>query len=339
MKSPAGKPRARRPAQRKPVQLDLRRTPTWPEEDETTEQSDSHFWRWFAVVLLLHVVIFVILLAFFHHRPAPPEQFISLLPPGEVVKGTPGPATAPKVAPTAPAPSHSAPAADTPPPKPLAPHHPKVVQPPNPKPPPIITEQAKAPAPPVKAKPKLPKIKVDLTLQDAPDADEPAPTPAPKIKPKHHPKKPAKPVDDSANAAAAVDSDTQGLSREEVAQKLGDKLSASGVEHADKTGADGSEHSKQNDYSDFYQSIHDQVMNKWSVPNFVDQTAVDPIVQIHVEKDGHVPPGSVTLKRSSNNTAFDQSALDAARSMGYTLQPLPEGCPPDISITFNLHQQ
>jgi TonB family protein len=102
---------------------------------------------------------------------------------------------------------------------------------------------------------------------------------------------------------------------------------------------DGSPHAKPSDFSDFYQAIHDQVLNKWSEPNLIDPTAIDPVVQIHVAKDGRVAPELVTLKRSSNNPAFDQSALEAARSMGYTLQPLPDGCPPDISITFNLHQQ
>jgi TonB family protein len=343
MKSPAGKPRARRPVQRRPVQLDLRRTPTWPEEDEASEQPDSHFWRWFAVVLLLHVLVFGVLLFVFHGRAKPPEEFLSLLPPGELVKGTPGPATAPKVAPTTPAPSHPKRAAVQPPPPPVKPTPPKPqpTTPVAPKPPPILTDQAITPAPPVKPvppKPKPVKVKVDLTLQDAPDADQPAPTPTPAPKPKHHEKKPAKPVDAAANTAAA-DSDTQGLSREEVAQKLGDKLTAAGVDKTDRTGINGAEHSRQSDYSDFYQSIHDQVMNKWSPPNLVDPTATDPVVQIYVEKDGRVPADQVKLLRSSNNSAFDDSAVAAARGMGYTLQPLPDRCPPVISITFNLRQQ
>ena len=341
MKSPAGPPRARRPVPKKPVQLNLRRTPTWPEEDEASEQSDSHFWRWFALVLLLHVVAFIVLLIVYRHQPAPPEQFINLVPPGDVVKGTPGETAAHKIAPTTPAPGHAVEA--RPPPSPVKPK-PKLVHPVlpivTPKPPPILTDKAATSAPPVvKPKPKPPKppkVKVDLSqLVDAPD-DQPAPTPTPK--PKTHAKKKAvhKPDD---TPAAATDSDTQGLSREEVARKLGDKLKASGVDKADKTGVNGSTHSTQSDYSDFYQAIHDQVMNKWSVPNLVDETAVDPIVQIHVDKDGRVPPERVRLLRSSNNPAFDQSALEAARGMGYTLQPLPDGCPPDISITFNLRQQ
>jgi TonB family protein len=339
MKSPAGKPRARRPVQKKPVQLNLRRTPTWPEDDNDLQRGpDVHFWKWFALVFLLHIIAFVLLIIFFNHRPNPPVEFMSLLPPGDVVKGTPGTQSAHKISPTTAAPSHTAPATPTPPPTPVTPTPPKPkvqkVQPP--KPPPIITPNATTPAPPVKPKPpKPPKVKVDLSLQDAPDVDQPPP-PKP-VKPKHHPKKVTHKPDDTP--IGATDSDTQGLSRDEVAQKLGDKLNASGVENAQKTGIDGSDHGKANEFQDFYQSIHDQVMGKWSVPNFVDDTAIDPIVQIHVDKDGRVPAELVTLKRSSNNPAFDQSALEAARSMGYTLQPLPDGCPPDISITFNLRQQ
>jgi TonB family protein len=334
MNPPAGKPRARRPVAKKPVQLNLRRTPTWPEEDELNENPDGHFWRWFAIVVVLHVIAFIILALIFHGRSQPQPEFISLMPQGETVKGQPGPASAPKVAPTLPAPSKQE-VEPTPP----APPQPKVqkVQPPESKPPPILKPNAPVQATPPKPKPKPkppapPKVKVDLTLADAPDTDEPPP---PKPKAKVHPKKPAH----KADADAATSEETQGLSKQEVAQKLGDQFKDSGTEKADKTGIDGAAHVKQSDFADFYSSIHDQVMNKWTVPNAVDETAVDPVVQIHVDKDGRVPPDLVRLKRSSNNPAFDQSALEAARGMGYTLQPLPDGCPPDISITFNLRQQ
>src|SRR5579871_6633000 len=147
MKSPAGKPRARRPAERRPVQLDLRRTPTWPEEDATNEQPDSYFWRWFAVVLLLHLIAFLVLTAFFHHRPKPPEEFVSLLPPGEMVKGNPGASTAPKIAPTIPAPSHPAPTTAAPPPRPHVTPTPPRPTAPQAKPPPILDQHPTVPAP------------------------------------------------------------------------------------------------------------------------------------------------------------------------------------------------
>jgi TonB family protein len=334
MNPPAGKPRARRPVAKKPVQLNLRRTPTWPEEDEINENPDSHFWRWFAIVAVLHVIAIVILAFLFHGRSQPPPEFISLMPQGETVKGEPGPAAAPKIAPTLPAPSREA-VEPTPTPPPLPKPKVQKVQPPTPKPPPLIKANSPVAVVPPKPKPKPPappKVKVDLTLVDGPTDDD---TPAPKPKPKTHPKKPVH----KADREAAASEDTQGLSKEEVAQKLGDQFKDSGTEKADKTGIDGSQHTKASDYSDFYQSIHDQVMNKWTVPNAVDETAADPIVQIHVDRDGRVPPELVKLLRSSNNPAWDQSALEAARSMGYTLQPLPDGCPPDISITFNLRQQ
>jgi len=330
MNPPAGKPRARRPVQKKPVQLDLRRTPTWPEEDELNENPDGPFWKWFAIVAVLHVIAFILLIVLFHNRAQPQPEFISLLPPGETVKGTPGPQSAPKISPTLPAPAHEE-AQDTP--EPPAPAPPKVQT--AIKPPPLLKEKAPLLAAPPKPKPPVtPKVKVDLTLADAPDDDQPPP---PKPKPKVHHKKAAHKTD--SNPATTTSEETQGLSKQEVAQKLGDQFQDSGADKADATGINGSQHVKQSDFSDFYQAIHDQVMNKWTVPNAVDETAVDPIVQIHVDQDGHVPPERVTLLRSSNNPAFDQSALEAARGMGYTLQPLPDGCPPDISITFNLRQQ
>lgn len=342
MKSPAGQPQARRPVQKKPVQLNLRRTPTWPEENELDEPG-GNFWKWFALVCLLHVVVITILLIIFHSRaPKPPTDFIQVFQPtGDLAKGTPGKQSAPKIAPTTAAPSHPVAATPVPtPPKPVPvkPVKPKVqhVTPPvpTPKPPPIIKEHASEQAPPVK--PPKPRIKVDLShLVDAPAADQPPP----KARPKMHPKKPVKRTEAKPDRDADVESDTSGLSREQVARELGDKLKAAGTEQGRTEGPNGSTHAKANEFADFYQAIHDQVMSKWSSPNLVDETAIDPIVQIHIEKSGRVPADRVKLLRSSNNPAFDQSALAAARNMGYTLQPLPDGCPPDISITFNLRQQ
>ena len=350
MKSPAGPSRARRPVARKQVQLNLRRTPTWPEEEELDE-SGGHFWKWFAVVLLAHLLVLLVAVVLFHTRSAkPPIDFIQIVPAGDLAKGTPGAQAAHQLAPTPPAPSH--PVASTPvpaPPVPVKPvpekpkiHH--VVPPVPPKVAPIVTPDALEPVAPVKpptpkvakVEPAKPKIKIDLShLVDAPDTDDPKPV---KIKPKVHPKKAAHPAHDTP-AADPTEAETSGLSPAEVARKIGEKLTAEGTDKGTTTGPNGSTHSKAGEFADFYQSIHDQVMTKWSVPNSVDQTAIDPIVRIHVEKDGRVPADRVTLERSSNNPAFDQSALEAARGMGYTLQPLPDGCPPDISITFNLRQQ
>ena len=343
MKSPAGQqPRARRRVQRPQVQLNLRRTPTWPEEDELDEPPGT-FWKWFAAVLLAHVVILVVLLVIFHAvSPKPPMEFISLVPAGGLAKGTPGAQAAHKISPTTPAPNH--PAAPVPPPPTPVPEKPKIhhVIPPPPKPPPILKDDATEQAPPVKPpppkvakiEPAKPKIKIDLSqLVDAPDTDEPPP----KIKPKPHPKKVVHHTHDTPDRDT-TESDTDGLSPAEVARKLGDKLKAEGVEQGKTSGPSGETNAASSDFSGYYGSIREQVLNKWSVPNIVDATAIDPIVRIHVEKDGRVPPERVKLQRSSGNPALDQSALEAARTMGYTLQPLPDGCPPDISITFNLHQ-
>ena len=351
--SPAGQPRARRPVQRKQVQLNLRRTPTWPEDENQVDDSGSSFWKWFAVVLLAHVLIVAVLLILFHSRaPKPPVDFISLMPSGDLAKGAPGAQAAHKISPTNPAASHPVNETPIPPPPTPVPEKPKVqhvVPPaPTPVPPPILKDDAREQAPPVKptppkpappkkakVEPAKPKIKIDLSqVVDIPDSDEAKPV---KPKPKVHPKKTVKAQEKPAHDA--TDSETDGMTEAQVAKKLGEKLAAEGTDKGTTTGPNGSTHSKANEFADFYQSIHDQVMTKWSVPNSVDETAIDPIVRIHVEKDGRVPADRVTLERSSNNPAFDQSALEAARGMGYTLQPLPDGCPPDISITFNLRQQ
>ena len=108
------------------------------------------------------------------------------------------------------------------------------------------------------------------------------------------------------------------------------------MENEVRTGQDGAEQSQANQFQDFYNSVRDQVMSKWEHPDVLDPSAVDPEVVIHVELDGRVPAESVMLTRSSGNQAYDDSALAAAKSLGYLLQPLPDGCPPDIHITFKL---
>jgi len=339
MKQPVGHARVRRSVPRQQVQMNLRRN-TAPPEDELDDKP-GHFWKWFALVFFVHVALFIALMIFFRgHTTPPPPQFISLMPAGDVAKGTPGAQEAPKLGPTTPAPSHAHSTADTPP-TPLTPPTPRPAKPklhhlkPAPvKPPPILKDDA----PPVSLTPQpappKPKIKVDLShLVDAPAIDQPKPRHKVKLKPKLHPTQMVRPPDDSPDQNQA-ESESSGLSKEEVAQKLGDKLKAAGTDQGVTSGPSGSPDGKANPFADFYASLRDQVMNKWSIPNLSDAAAVDPIVRIHVEKDGRVPPERVTLERSSHNQVYDESALAAARSIGYTLQPLPDGCPPDISITF-----
>jgi outer membrane biosynthesis protein TonB len=269
-------------------------------------------------------------------------EFMQVMPAGDLAKGTPGEQAAMKVAPTTPAPSHPAASTPVPPPTPVAPTPPKPkiqhVQPP-PKTPPIIKDDATEQAPPVKPpppEPAKPKIKIDLSqLVDAPTTDAPKPA---KVKPKAHPKKAVHKTAPKPDDDASAD-ETSGLSREQVAAKLGAKLEAEGSDKGTTTGPDGSTHSNNRDFSEFKNLIHDKVMNDWQVPNSVDETAIDPIVHIHIEKDGYVPPESVSLERSSNNPAIEQSALEAARKLGHLSEPLPDGFPPDTSISFNLQQQ
>jgi len=328
---------------KKQVRLDLRRRAAKLEpEGEIEIEPKNTFWRWVGIVALLHLAVIAFVSCYYAMSPTPPppEQVMSLLPMGQVVKGTPGPVEAPKIGPTTPAPSvahHPAP-----PPEPT----PAVVKPapaPIPTPPPI-EQIVKSDAPSLipdkptpKPAPPKPKVKVDLTL-----ADGPTPTPKHVTKPKPHIKKPAPTaVADDSNAPdrdAASNPDSIGLSKEQIAAKLGQKLQAAGVENAVNHGTSGSDHAQENPFQDFYLSVRDQVMSKWTSPNLSDETAVTPEITIHVEKDGRVPPESVTLTRSSGNQAYDDSAVAAAKSLGYLLQPLPDGCPPDIHIFFKLNR-
>jgi len=338
MKHPTGYAKPRRlAAPRKKVRLDLQRRPKPEPDDELGTRQKSHFWKWVALVALLHVI--VISLVYWVYKTAstqkPPVQFISLLPPGDVVKGTPGAQEAHKLGPTTPAPAvhHS-----SAPPTPAPVQPPKPIQPKPIPPKPVLKTEAPTPLadkPITPPKPVPPKVKVDLTLTDAPAtaADKPV------TKPKPHLKKPAaKTPDDSENQdhEATAKPDSAGLSKEQIAAKLGEKLDASGVKNAVKSGTSGSDHSQANPFADFYASIRDQVMSQWQSPNLADETAVNPIVQIHVEKDGRVPVEGVHLIQSSGNSTYDDSAVAAARGLGYLHQPLPDGCPPDIPITFKL---
>lgn len=308
------------------MRLNLQRRSKPEPEDEVEARKKSSFWKWVALVALLHVLALGIVYFVYQSMPAPkpPEQFISLLPEGDVVKGTAGAQEAHRLGPTTAAPTAHPTTATPPPPtaiKPLAP-------------PPIL----KPDAPPValdKPIPKPPpKVKVDLTLVDGPATDKPV------TKPKHHIKKPVvKPTEEKPdNSESASNPDSTGLSKEQIAAKLGDKLDAEGIKDAQKTGTSGSVNSHPNAFADFYAMIRDQVMSQWQSPNLSDDTAVNPIVEIHVEKDGRVPVESVHLIQSSGNATYDDSALTAAKNLGYLHEPLPDGCPPDIPITFKLNR-
>ena len=341
MKDTTGYAQPRRLARpNKQVKLELRRRRTKPEpEGEIEIEPKNNFWKWVGIVALFHLALIIFVSIYYEMTPTPPppETVISLLPEGNVVKGTPGATEAPKLGATTPAPSVAHHHVETPPPTPTPSVMPKPAPTPAPVEP-IVKSEAPAliPDKPVPAKPAPPKVKVDLTLQDGP-------TPVkhtPKTKP--HIKKPTPAaVTDNANAPdrdAPSNPDSTGLSKEEIAQKLGQKLQAAGVDTAVNHGTSGSEHAQQNQFQDFYLSVRDQVMSKWTSPNLSDETAVTPEVTIHVEKDGQVPPDQVTLTRSSGNKAYDDSAVAAAKSLGTLLQPLPDGCPPDIHINFKLNR-
>jgi outer membrane biosynthesis protein TonB len=328
----------RRRVAKKQVRLDLRRAPPPPDpDDEMANRQRSNFWKWFGLVALFHLLVLVGVMIFYRGTSTPPPpQFMSLVPMGDTVEGTPGTQAAPKLGATTAAPAvHHHHTTPTPtPPAPVTPPPVAKTEPPPEDAQPVVHEE-NAPKlvsvpKPAKPKPAKPKIKVDLTLADGPVAK----TPPPKHK---HPNKPAPtPAEQQDDDRDASTPDSAGLSKMQVASLLGKKIQAAGIENATKTGISGAADGHANPFADFYASIQEQVMNKWQNPDQDDLQATNPVVQIHVEKDGRVPPEQVVLLRGSGNKAIDDSALGAARDLGYTLQPLPDGCPPDISINFQL---
>jgi outer membrane biosynthesis protein TonB len=154
-------------------------------------------------------------------------------------------------------------------------------------------------------------------------------------KPKHHTHKPVVKADDSTpDDQAETRPESTGLSKEQIAEKLGEKLDEAGVTNATHTGTSGSTNTRENPFSAFYASITQQIDETWEIPNVAAEISEAPLVHIHVEKDGRVPPESVYLITSSGNSVYDDSAVAAAKNLGYLHEPLPEGCPPDISIHF-----
>src|ERR1700683_1416772 len=216
MKHPAGSVKPRRLAapntapKKKRVRLDLKRRPEPEPEDDAVLEHKSNFWKWVTLGALLHVLVIGIAYFIYESAPAakPPEQFISLLPPGDVVKGTAGTQQAHKVGPTTAAPAHHA---STPPP-PVAAAPPKPVTPPPavvPPPKPALVAQdkpvIKPPPQPTPPKPTPPKVKVDLTLADGPTAT------VDKDKPKPHHKKPVVKPSEDKNKEDTARADSAGL--------------------------------------------------------------------------------------------------------------------------------
>lgn len=298
------------------------------------EKQPGSFWKWVGIIAFAHLVAIALLTLFFQFSPTPPPPpaFISLVPSGDLVKGTAGAQKAPKVGTASPA-QKSAPIT---PPKSSS-RAEKSMPPPPPQPKQAATPAPAKPAPseaaatPKAAKPAPPKPKVKVDLHEI---DRTVTADQPVTKPKPHPKHAAAEAND-ANSTPA-NPETTGLSKEQIAAQLGDKLSAEGIKNAAKIGPSGSPHSQSSPFADFYATIREQIMDKYQRPNLADAGASYPVVQIHVEKDGRVPAESVILLHSSGNPIYDESALSAARSLGYLLQPLPDGCPPDISINFKL---
>jgi len=337
MKPTAGNAKPRRvtvpPTQR--ARLNLQRRPKPDPSEELSDQQSRAFWRWVAAVALLHVLVILGASLYYLLAPAPkpPDQFITLMPLGTEAHGAPGAQQAHKAGAAQQAAPHKASAPPPPasahvaPPKPVTPQ--PVVKPPPPTPIPKATAPApiKPPPKPVKPKPETPKVKVDLHEVDRTDVTDTPPKPA-----KHHAKKPVKTPDDSQDDNDAS-RDTTGLSKQQIAEKLGDKLEPAGSHNAEKYGPSGQANGHANDFQDFYALIRDQVRDAWNSPMTPAQT--EPVVGIHVEPDGRVPAESVHLIHSSGDPAYDAAALDTVKRLGFLHEPLPHGCPPDITIRFN----
>jgi TonB family protein len=336
MKPTAGYAKLRRmtePPRR--TRLNLQRRPRPEPEDELDAQRRGTFWKWVLVVALLHLLVITGACVYYLFMPAakPPEQFISLLPPGDTVHGSPGRQEAHKLgAHTPAAPSHHAapppPAEAQPQPTPVTPPQEKSEPPPILKDnaPPVKTEKPQKPRKLEKPKPAKPKVKVDLNEVErsvGPAATKPA---------KHHAKKPVKKPEDAQDDADSSP-DNSGLTKQQIADKLGEKLEAEGSHNAQKYGDSGAPDGHKNKFQDFYDMIAEQVRDAWNSPMSAAET--EPIVSMRVERDGRVAPESVQLITSSGDAAYDDAAVATVKRLGYLHEPLPDGCPPVITIHFN----
>ncbi|SDT93520.1 TonB family C-terminal domain-containing protein [Verrucomicrobium sp. GAS474] len=315
-------------------------------------------------VAVAHVVV---LLAFLLQRAAtkPVEP-----PPGPVMEFIPLPPVAqPRgSAPAAPDPAPASVPPPTPtPPQPQPDPTPETPAPPAPTPDPTPTPTPAVDAPSDIVIPKTPKPEPKKVEPKAETKPKPEPAKAEKPIPPEKPEKtekaektpkPVKPAEHkpqvsltpvtrpSAPSQAAAQAPTTAPSRPAAASGNGPGLKASGVSDQLSKALQGSGATAPvtvgpaggggggGNGSWYYGLIRDEMYRAWDQPVDLSGKGYATIIRVTLADDGRITGSSI--ERSSGNTAFDQSALAAARRVNRLSKPKPADIADSVTIAFRL---
>lgn len=288
-------------------------------------------------------LILLLLLALWWSPTRPrPVKFINMVPMGDLVGGTPDAprATAQPVAAVVPTP----PASPTPPAPKAAPAAVVTSAEPMAAPP----EPTPAPQPPKSAPPKL--VVKPSPQPEAKAKPKPEPEKQPKVAIKKEKPAPAKPkkkkievtLKEVTRPAPSKSKPVKVAVRttprpEEVMAKLDAVIQKAGSLAAPNLAArSGSQDGSDNNFSDYYRLIRDQMFGAWSHPRHLLGRGLSTIVQIELTPSGKIM--EVRLIRSSGNDEHDASALAAVRAVPQIRRPLPEGMDSRVEINFRLQR-
>ncbi len=158
------------------------------------------------------------------------------------------------------------------------------------------------PKPVVKPAPKKPVKAVTKPKPTAKPAPKPKPSPKPKPKPKAEPKPKPEPKPEPKREPRMTEAELAAIARAELAQAMAQE------EEAQARAASADEMT-----ASYAALIQQTVMNYWSRPPSA-RNGMEAVLAIQLIPSGDVI--SVTLLKSSGNTAFDRSAINAVEKAG-----------------------
>ncbi len=273
-------------------------------------------------------------------------------------------------------PTPQPPAPPTPPPDPPPKPTPPQPVPPSPQPqktPPPTKPIPKAPTPatpqkniPVKATAKGNLNVADKPPQTTPQKPEPPKPPASAPPKQAPPQKPATPVitksdkvvtrttaastpSKQENPSKPAPNETSSSSQQSISQEKSDALESlqsiaknisaggakSGLTTSMTIGTFGSSGGKESDFSDYFNHIRSRMIDAWNQPqNLASRNKLKTGIRMKIARNGAV--SSVSLASSSGNTAWDESALAAARKVN-RVNSLPEGLGDSSGLNLTIY--
>ena len=281
------------------------------------EPRSASFWTNFAWVAGAHGLIITSVVLGSFWTPAPPQaaQFIELVPPGSLVKGQPQASRRiQQPAASKPSPQAQATASRTKPPALKAQPQPKITKrSKKKKTAPVQNKSQKYAKTKKQAKPKHPKVKVNLKEVARNKTTKPIKKTSPNKEP-------------SLESLAA--------SAKTLTEQLRTQLNQAGVSNANDTGLSGSQSGTENQNADYYNLIRNEMFNAWDAPRHLLGKGLSTRVDIIVEEDGTI--SNIKIVGPSGNDDHDASAIRAANKVGQLTKPRPEGMPERVSINFKL---